>query len=159
MSRVDRHWSNIGSMSRVCWVTLANPRGSTQTQRDDLHPHTTKLQIIPHVAPQAGWVVGRLYGDMIAWSACNQDNMYRAMTMAAWKSAIQKWPRFFMYIILELQWIKMTLKVIYHPLYSMNKFVTNKSKMGHKCFLIWGDWLSCDPLRGSHDSQSPHIRT
>ena len=24
--------------------------------------------------------------------------------------------------------------------------------------LIWGDWLSCDPLRGSHDSQSPHIR-
>ena len=22
---------------------------------------------------------------------------------------------------------------------------------------IWGDWLSCDPLRGSHDSQSPHI--
>ena len=25
--------------------------------------------------------------------------------------------------------------------------------MGHKCFLIWGDWLSCDPLRGSHDSQ------
>ena len=53
-------------------------------------------------------------------------------------------------------------------------------KMGHKCSLIWGDWLSCDPLeshdsqslphiwgdwllcdplRGSHDSQSPHIRT
>ena len=28
-------------------------------------------------------------------------------------------------------------------------------KMGHKCFLIRGDWLSCDPLRGSHDSQSP----
>ena len=24
--------------------------------------------------------------------------------------------------------------------------------------LIWGDWLSCDPLRGSYDSQSPHIR-
>ena len=24
---------------------------------------------------------------------------------------------------------------------------------------IYGvDWLSCDPLRGSHDSQSPHIR-
>ena len=22
-------------------------------------------------------------------------------------------------------------------------------KMGHKCFLIWGDWLSCDPLRES----------
>ena len=22
---------------------------------------------------------------------------------------------------------------------------------------IWGDWLSCHPLRGSHDSQSPHI--
>ena len=31
-------------------------------------------------------------------------------------------------------------------------------KMGHKCFLIRGDWLSCDPLRGSHDSQSPHMR-
>ena len=28
-------------------------------------------------------------------------------------------------------------------------------KMGHKCFLIWGDWLSCDPLRRTHDSQSP----
>ena len=38
------------------------------------------------------------------------------------------------------------LKVIYHPLYAMNIYV-----------LIWGDWLSCDPLRGSHDSQSPHI--
>ena len=39
-----------------------------------------------------------------------------------------------------------TLKVIYHPLYSMINYV-----------LIWGDWLTCDPLRGSHDSQSPHI--
>ena len=39
------------------------------------------------------------------------------------------------------------LKVIYHPLYGMNMYV-----------LIWGDWLSCDPIRGSHDSQSPHIR-
>ena len=38
------------------------------------------------------------------------------------------------------------LKMIYHPLYGMN----NHS-------LIWGDWLSCDPLRGSHDSQSPMI--
>ena len=33
------------------------------------------------------------------------------------------------------------IKVIYHPLYGMNNYV-----------LIWGDWLSCDPLRGSHDS-------
>ena len=39
------------------------------------------------------------------------------------------------------------LKVIYPPLYGMNTYV-----------LIWGDWLSCDPLRWSHDSQSPHIR-
>ena len=39
------------------------------------------------------------------------------------------------------------IEVIYHPLYGMNNYV-----------LIWGDWLSCDPLRGSHDSQSPHIR-
>ena len=38
------------------------------------------------------------------------------------------------------------LKVIYHPLYSMNNYV-----------LIWGDRLSYDPLRGSHDSQSHHI--
>ena len=38
------------------------------------------------------------------------------------------------------------LKVIYHPLYGVNNYV-----------LIWGDWLLCDPLRGSHDSQSPHI--
>ena len=41
---------------------------------------------------------------------------------------------------------------ICHPscwvLYGMNSYV-----------LIWGDWLSCDPLRGSHDSQSPHIKT
>ena len=34
--------------------------------------------------------------------------------------------------------------MIYHPLYGMNNYV-----------LIWGDWLSCDPLRGTHDSQSP----
>ena len=39
------------------------------------------------------------------------------------------------------------LKVIYHTLYGMNNYV-----------LIWGDRLSCDSLRGSHDSQSPHIR-
>ena len=66
----------------------------------------------------------------------------------------------------------------------MNNFVTNKSKLpqdgaqvfpymgvigyhvtlweGHMIVNhphIWGDWLSCDPMRGSHDSQSPHIRT
>ena len=35
-----------------------------------------------------------------------------------------------------------TLKVIYHPLYGMNNDV-----------LIWGDWLSCDPLRGSHEEE------
>ena len=39
------------------------------------------------------------------------------------------------------------LKVIYHPLYGMNNYV-----------IIWGDWLSCDSLRGLHDSQSPQIR-
>ena len=33
-----------------------------------------------------------------------------------------------------------------HSLYGMNNYV-----------LIWGDRLSCDPLRGSHNSQSPHI--
>ena len=33
------------------------------------------------------------------------------------------------------------LKAIYHPLYGMNNYV-----------LIWSDWLSCDPLRGSHNS-------
>ena len=39
------------------------------------------------------------------------------------------------------------LKVIYHPLYGKNNNV-----------LIWGDWLSCDSLRESHDSQSSHLR-
>ena len=51
-----------------------------------------------------------------------------------------------------------SFKVIYHPLYGMNKFVTNKSKLlqdGAQVFPYMGDWLSCDPLRGSHDSQSP----
>ena len=38
----------------------------------------------------------------------------------------------------------MLLKVIYHPLYGMSNYV-----------LIWGDWLSCDPSRGSHDSHHP----
>ena len=36
------------------------------------------------------------------------------------------------------------LKVIYHPLHSMNNFVTNKSKLpqyGHKSILILDDWL------------------
>ena len=41
--------------------------------------------------------------------------------------------------------LAVVLKVIYHPLYGMDNYV-----------LIWGDWLSCDPLRGSHDSKSPH---
>ena len=53
-----------------------------------------------------------------------------------------------------------SLEVIYHPLYSMNNFVTRKSKVpqdGAQVFPLWSDWLSCDPLRGSHDSQSPHI--
>ena len=40
-----------------------------------------------------------------------------------------------------------TLLNMCHLLYGMNNYV-----------LIWGDWLSCDPLRGSHDSQSPQIR-
>ena len=48
---------------------------------------------------------------------------------------------------IKQMWVIFThLKVIYHPLYGINNYV-----------LIWGDWLSCDPLRGSHDSQSPHI--
>ena len=34
----------------------------------------------------------------------------------------------------------------YHSLYGENNYV-----------FIWGDWLSCDPHRGSHDSQIPHI--
>ena len=38
------------------------------------------------------------------------------------------------------------VKVIYHSLYGLNNYV-----------LIWGDLLSCDPLRGSHDSQPAHI--
>ena len=42
--------------------------------------------------------------------------------------------------------LNVRLKVIYHPLYGMNNYVH-----------IWGDWLSCDPLRRSHDSQSPKI--
>ena len=36
--------------------------------------------------------------------------------------------------------------LLFDPLYGMNNYV-----------LIWGDWLLCDPLRRSHDSQSPHI--
>ena len=51
------------------------------------------------------------------------------------------------YLQLSGRWIDNVLKVIYHPLYGMNNYV-----------LIWGDWLSCDPLRGSHDNQLPHIR-
>ena len=67
----------------------------------------------------------------------------------------------------------LVLKVIYHPLYSMNNFVTNKSKlpqdgaqvfpyMGYMGYMtiweghmianhphIWGDRLSCDPLTQS----------
>ena len=43
-------------------------------------------------------------------------------------------------------------KVTYHPLYSMNKFVTNKSKSPQ-------DGAQVLPYMGSHDSQSPHIRT
>ena len=40
-----------------------------------------------------------------------------------------------------------TLKVIYHPLYSMNNFVANKSKLpqdGAQVFPYMGDWLSCE---------------
>ena len=54
-----------------------------------------------------------------------------------------------------------TLTVIYQSLYSMNNCVANKSKLpqdGAQVFPYIGDWVSCDPLRGSHDSQSPHIR-
>ena len=53
-------------------------------------------------------------------------------------------------------WKKYILKMIYHPaLVWIILWQINQSchKMGHKCFLIWGDWLSCDPLWGSHDSQ------
>ena len=47
------------------------------------------------------------------------------------------------------------LKVIYHPLYSMNKFVTNKSKVTQDGAQVFPYMGRCDPLRGSHDSQSP----
>ena len=80
--------------------------------------------------------------------SCEEEVEGNMMTACMW------------YTVMSLKSItgfSLTLKVIYHPIYSMNKFVTNYHKMGHKCFLIWGDWLSCDPLRESHDSQSPHI--
>ena len=50
------------------------------------------------------------------------------------------------YIQIGRECLHILLKVIHHPLYSMNNYV-----------LIWDDWLSCDPLSESHDSQSPHI--
>ena len=54
-----------------------------------------------------------------------------------------------------------TLKVIYHPLYNMNNFVTNQSKLPQS----WGTSVSLYGVsgfhvtlwEGSHDSQSPHI--
>ena len=45
--------------------------------------------------------------------------------------------------------------MIYHPLYSMNNFVTNKSKLpqdGAHVFPYMGDWLSCHKGSGSHRS-------
>ena len=51
----------------------------------------------------------------------------------------------------------LTLKVIYHPLYIMNNFETNESKLpqdGTQVFPHMVDWLSCNPLRESHH-QSP----
>ena len=49
------------------------------------------------------------------------------------------------------------LKVIYHPLYGMNNYVLIYGDWeGHMIAnhpIYGGDWLSCDPLRGSHDSQ------
>ena len=81
--------------------------------------------------------------------------------------------------------ISSLLKVIYHPLYGMNNYVliwgdwlSEGHKIanhpiygvigyhvtlseGHKIAnhpIYGGDWLLCDPLRGSHDSQSPHIK-
>ena len=41
-------------------------------------------------------------------------------------------------------------------IYSMNKFVTNKSKLPQDGAQVFP---SCDPVRGSHDSQSPHVMT
>ena len=39
------------------------------------------------------------------------------------------------------------LKVIYHPIYGMNNYV-----------LIWGDWLSCDPLITPYkETLVPHL--
>ena len=43
--------------------------------------------------------------------------------------------------------IALVLKVIYQPFYGMNNYV-----------LIWCDWLSCDPLRGSYrETIVPHL--
>ena len=50
------------------------------------------------------------------------------------------------------------LKEIYQPLYSMNKFVTNATRWG-TLVSIYGVIGYHVTLRGSHDSQSPHIRT
>ena len=39
----------------------------------------------------------------------------------------------------------------YHVTLSEGHMIANHPIFG-------SDWLSCDPLRGSHDNQSPHIR-
>ena len=65
--------------------------------------------------------------------------------LLTWLVGIVSWETV-LYDYLMPSWI--SLKVIYHLLYGMSNYV-----------LIWGDWLSCDPLRGSHDKETlvPHL--
>ena len=54
------------------------------------------------------------------------------------------------------------------PFRTLQKFVMVSTLIGCNCWpckqmianhpIYGGDWLSCDPFRGSHDSQLPHIR-
>ena len=55
----------------------------------------------------------------------------------------------------SLRW-SITPYIVWVILWQINR---SCHKMVHKCFLNWGDWLSCDLHLGSHDSQSPHMRT
>ena len=48
----------------------------------------------------------------------------------AWPSLAYMWPQFILFLGSHvIIYIGLMLKVIYHPLYSMNKFVSDKSKL------------------------------
>ena len=88
-------------------------------------------RLLNHITHTRHWSNIGLLLDQLRrrWTNITRHWLYATCLLGWTTSVLYKYPR--------------VLKVIYHPLYGMNNYD-----------LIWGDWLSCDPLK---EILMPHL--